>query len=240
MSNFLGEVREAPVSHRSTSILSSNELMAREGIPLQKGMNFRKDLPRQAGGEKPSVFLVLPSHEGEYKDEWRPETQMYIYRGHDSTTIEAGGKSQDQLLMYGSDKLTENGKFYKAANEYKDGLRVAPLQIQVYEKLDPGVWYDKDIFDLVGARSVIEDERKIFKFDLRPHGLKGRTFKSADFDERMMPVTEKIAIWQRDNGRCSECGTEKGLRFVSDTKAGLPNIRLLCATHRGESGGFLG
>lgn len=224
MSNFLGEVR---MSHGPTSILSTNELLAREGADLQKGMNYRKDGPLL------SVFLVLPSHAGEYKDAWDPQTDTYIYLGHDSTTVEAGGRSKDQLLMYADGKLTDNGKFYKAAHEYQDGLRASPLQIQVYEKLDPGVWYDKGVFDLIGARSVTEEGRKVFKFDLRP------TNPSRDrvFDEHMMPVMAKIEIWQRDRGRCSECGAQTGLRFIPDTKG---TIHLLCPTHRGEGGGLLG
>jgi hypothetical protein len=225
MSNFLGEVH---MSHGPTSILSTNELLAREGVNLQKGMNYRKDGPLL------SVFLVLPSHEGEYKDAWDPQTDTYTYLGHDSTTIEAGGRSHDQLLMYTDGKLTDNGKFYKVANEFKDDLRASPLQIQVYEKLDPGVWYDKGVFDLIGARSVNEEGRKVFKFDLRP----ANASHDRIFAERMMPVTTKIDIWQRDRGRCSECGTEAGLRFISDTK-GI--VRLLCPTHRGEEArGLLG
>jgi len=224
MSNFLGEVR---VTRVVTSIISTNELMAREGITLQKGMNYRKDGPLL------SVFLVLPSHDAEYTDEWHPETETYTYEGHDSTTKETGGKSKDQLLMYADGKVTDNGKFYRAAQEYKDGLRTTPLQIHVYEKIDPGVWYDKGIFDLVDARAVTQEGRKIFKFDLRPAGA----LHDGTFDEHMMPVVEKIKIWQNDRGRCRECGTQDGLRFVRDAKS---EIHLLCPAHRGESRGLLG
>ncbi|MBI5004483.1 hypothetical protein HZC00_05320 [Candidatus Kaiserbacteria bacterium] len=225
MSNFLGEVR---VSRVATSLMSTNELMMREGMNLQKGMNFPKH------GEQLPFFLVLPSHEGGYSDEWDPATGVYTFEGHDSTTVEAGGRTPDQLLMYADGKMTENGKFYRAAQEYKDGVRETPLSIHVYEKLDPGVWYDKGLFDLLDARAVSVEGRKIFKFDLKPVGG-----DAADVDERMMPVVVKIDIWQRDNGRCTECGTQDGLRFVRDAQ-GASRTHLLCPMHRGEASGLLG
>lgn len=230
MSNFLGLVL---VSHESTSIISTSEILAREGVNLQKGMNYRKNPLAQEGISPLSVFLVLPSHEGVHKDAWNPKTEIYTYEGHDSTTEKSRKRSKDQLLMYTDGKLTDNGKFYKAANEYKDGIRESPLQIQVYEKLDPGVWYDKGVFDLIDARNVSEEGRKIFKFDLQP------TNPSRDyvFNERMMSVAAKIEIWQNDRGRCSKCGTEIGLRFNNNTKGG---IHLSCPTHRDESRRLLG
>lgn len=219
MSNFLGN---SGALQNPSSLISTAELMAREGVNMQKGMNFRKD------GLLLSVFLVLPTHEGEYADEWNAKKHVYTFEGHDSTTIEAGGKTQHQLLMYESGKLTENGKFYKAANEYKDGLRKTPLQVQVYEKLDAGVWYDKGIFELVDVRCIKEGERKIYKFDLDPAG--------EETPERMMSVVEKIVVWQSDKGRCHKCKVEDGLRFVSERN----KVHLLCKVHRGESGGLLG
>jgi hypothetical protein len=230
MSNFLGDAYEVPP--QATSILSTNELLAREGVNVQKGMNFRKDplmLP---------VFLVLPSHEGEYKEVWDAKKEVYTFEGHDSTTVETGGKSKDQLLMYSDGKLSENGKFYKAANEYKDGVRKAPLKIQVYEKLDPGVWFDKDVFNLVDARRVTEEGRVLFKFDLQPADAERANRDAKQYAERMLPVTTKVAVWKQDNGRCVECGSQAGLRFAHKTNRSA--LHLLCATHRGEDCGLLG
>src|ERR1700683_4764924 len=100
-SNFLGD----PESFRHVSgIISAQELIAREGLDLRKGMNFRDGEPLL------SVFLVLP-HDEVFKDEWHEDTQIYVYQGHDSTTVE-NGKAVDQLMMYESGRLTDNGKFY--------------------------------------------------------------------------------------------------------------------------------
>jgi|GEM_PF-1401468 len=223
-SNFLGDLH---VPRRATSILSAAELMEREGMNLQKGMNFRNN------GEQLSVFLVLSRASGEFKDEWDAAKQRYTYEGHDSTA-EARGATEDQLLMYGSDKVTENGRIFRAAIDFKDGVRHEPLQVQIYEKLDPGVWFDKGIFNLVDAAGVQEGGRKVYKFHLEPADA-GRDDKDEPLEEeRMLGAMEKAAAWEAAKGRCTECGGESGLRFVvTDTK-----IRLVCAIDRGDTSGW--
>ena len=150
-------------------------------------MNFRDDEFML------SVFLVLPREHG-YADMWDEENQQFIFEGHDSTTVESG-KSVDQLAMYESGKLTDNGKFLKAANAFKDGIRKEPMQIQVYEKIDSGVWFDKGIFDLIDARHVSQDGRKVYKFYLTPAETRGH-YDEHDPDriERLIPAGAKAEI----------------------------------------------
>lgn len=225
MSNFLGEVH---VPKRPTSILSASELMEREGLMLQKSMNFRD------AGEQLSVFLVLAKDDGAFRDAWDAKRGIYTFGGHDSTTKETGGKSLDQLLMYGGDKLTENGKFYKAAHALKDGVRKEPLQVQVYEKLDPGVWFDKGIFDLMDAAPANRDGRKVFHFFLQPAD-RARSDRDPVFEEeRYLSAAAKAAAWEKAKGRCATCNIQNGLRFVKSGK----QIRLLCAKDRGEASGW--
>ncbi len=218
-SNFLGEVGG---SNQASAILSAPAVASREGVDLQKSMNYRDD------GQGLSVFLVLPRGEG-FRDEWHPETQEYIFEGHDSNTVE-GGQEIDQLLMYGSGRLSENGKFVKAANAYKDGAQKEPLQIQVYEKLDPGVWYDKGIFNLMDANVVDEKGRKVFKFILTLADAEFYAAGDPDTIERMLPAAVKAETWQRDRGRCSECGIEFGLRFMGKGE----DVHLRCTAHSGR------
>lgn len=213
---------------RPTSILSASELMEREGLMLQKSMNFRdKD-------EALSVFLVLAKEDGEFKDAWDAKKLRLTFEGHDSITKETGGKSLDQLLMYGGEKLTENGKFYKAAHAFKDGTRAEPLQVQVYEKLDPGVWFDKGIFDLVDAVGVTEGGRKVFKFLLLPANSERNDRDLVLEEERFLSASVKAAAWEKAKGRCAACKLQSGLRFVQSGK----NIQLLCAKDRGEASGW--
>jgi hypothetical protein len=185
-------------------------------------MNFR-----EKGGFL-SVFLVL-EHDT-FHDEWDAESEIYTYRGHDSTTVESG-KQRDQIAMYSDGRVTDNGKFLKAANSFKDGMREEPLQVQIYEKLDPGVWFDKGIFNLVDAKQVTESGRKVYKFYLNPASNRERSAESEeDYRERMLSATEKVTIWKRDNGRCVMCGAQSGLHF--DDSAETTQLR--CERHSGR------
>lgn len=226
-SNFLGNAGVRRIS----AIISGNELIAREGVNLTKGMNFRDERTGLA-----SVFLVLPSHNGEFKDEWNGDTNIYIFEGHDSTTAEADKRS-DQLMMYESGKVTDNGKFYKAAHAFKDGLVRMPMQIHVYEKLDPGVWFSKGIFNLIDAERVSEGGRKVFKFHLMPaEAFETGVLRDEDGVEAMIPAAIKFAVWERAGGRCESCNEDRDLRFVppSDYEISVDSIKLLCAAHRGS------
>lgn len=200
-----------------SSIISMAELLTREGAELGKGMNYRDD-PALL-----SVFLILP-REGEYTDSWDADRALLICEGHDSVAEGAAGRKDDQLLMYASGRPTENGKFYKAAHAYKDGMRDFPLQVQVYEKLDPGVFFDKGIFNLVDATYGGDGTRKVARFFLSPAD-------AADHDpswsERMIPASLKAQAWVISRGRCGICASEEGLHFVS----GAPYPALLCTLH---------
>lgn len=216
MSNFLGSVEPM----RSSSLVSTAELTAREGVNLQKAMNYRADGRR-------SVFLVLP-HNGIFCDEWDEENAVYIFIGHDS--IAMGGKAEhDQKAMYESGRLSDNGKFLKALD------REERIEIQVYEKVDTGVWYDKGFFILIGATESKVDGRRVYTFFLEPSN-KGHFSEDRHHRERMLSATEKTSAWAHDNGRCHECHNEQGLRFVERNGT----IALLCPIHRGEGGGLLG
>jgi hypothetical protein len=47
-------------------------------------------------------------------------------------------------------KLTANGKFEKAALEFKSGSR-RPEAVRVYEKIKDGIWTYNGVFELVDA-----------------------------------------------------------------------------------------
>ncbi len=202
-------------------IISASELSVREGMNLQKGMNFRDK------GEQLSVFLVLP-RDGVYTDIWDEAQMRYGYEGHDSIAEGATGRTDDQLLMYASGKPTDNGKFYKAAHAYKDGIRAEPLQVQTYEKLDPGVWFDKGIFDLIDAtygRETSESgTRKVARFFLTPVDAVLPEVERVAWRERMLPAAQKATIWQEGPGRCAICGEQSSLHFNDD--------QLRCTAHR--------
>jgi hypothetical protein len=217
-------------------IVSHAEVLMREQQGLQKNMNYRDD-------GRPSVFLISDKGD-EHTDEWHEDEQLFIVEGHDASTKGAKKKVADQELVHESGHLSDNGKFYREANKFKDGVRKDAMQIQVYERLDAGVWYDKGIFDLIDAQRHMKDKRRTFKFVLAPaYGGADEVYAR----ERMVPARVKCAVWERDQGRCVICGSDTNLYFEAmqharDGGAGddADNISLRCALHAaGEKKGFL-
>lgn len=232
MSNFLGNPGE---SLRRSMIVSHAEVLMREQQGLQKNMNFRDD-------GRPSVFLISDKGD-EHTDEWHPIEQLFIVEGHDATT-KADKKSADQELAHESGKLSDNGKFYREAQKYRDGVRRDAMQIQVYERLDAGVWYDKGIFSLVDAQRHMKDKRRVFKFVLSPaYGGADQGYNT----ERMIPAAIKQRVWEQNEGRCTVCRADSNLFFTQmqpETDGGASddsdNIKLTCSVHTiGAKGGFL-
>ena len=72
---------------------------------------------------------------------------------------------QPERTPYGT--LTQNGRFYQAAQDYKDGRR-PPERVRVYEKLRQGIWsvvcgsadelhFDHDLPYSKGGTSITEE-----------------------------------------------------------------------------------
>lgn len=213
-------------------IISYLELSLKEKQSLQRGMNFRTD-------GRPSVFLMSTKRNAPYRDEWSGTT--LIYEGHDAPTTMTGGKNKkelDQPMHLPSGRLTENGKFYKAAEKYKKNT-AKPFPIQVYEKLDSGVWFDKGIFNLVDAKYVPDENRKVFKFYLEPSENTRSFDEDIDYKhERLIPTWVKVEVWRRDKGKCTTCGATDGLHYdhiLPYSRGGRSNdprnIQILCARH---------
>ena len=57
-------------------------------------------------------------------------------------------KRMDQPDALPTGKLTQNGKFKKAIEDFRKGAR-RPEPVMVYEKIMAGVWSLKGVFDLV-------------------------------------------------------------------------------------------
>ena len=227
------------MSTLDTHIISYLELVTKEQAQLQKGMNFRRN-------GRPSVFLMSVKPNAPYADEWIEDTQELIYEGHD---VYGGGtdrKGIDQPMYTPAGSLTDNGKFFLESERYKKQEREEPLQIQVYEKLMPGIWYDKGIFDLIDAKIIPRNNRRVFTFHLRPNST---TTKDSDMSlqeyvhERMIPTSVKVIVYKRDGGKCTSCGAKDGLHYehiLPYSKGGRSddarNIQLLCARHNLEKG----
>mgnify|MGYP001101419592 CR=1 FL=1 len=218
-------------------VISYNQLEAKEGFRVQKGMNF---------GVKGSYSIVLMSTEknAPYHDQMF-ENGTIEYEGHNAP--KTGGvipKIVDQPRHTKTGGLTENGKFEQAVFDYKTG-RIDPSKIQVYRKIRPSVWVDMGLYDLVecfekDVQIEVGGTRRVFRFWLKPV-LDNNASESEMVDlahNRMIPGDVQREVYERDGGRCTQCGSTDNLHFdhiLPFSKGGSSktarNIQLLCARH---------
>jgi hypothetical protein len=110
-------------------IISYGDLVAAEKANLQKGMNF-------GNGHRHSVFLMSVRRGAPYADSFDSDTGTLIYEGHDEpqTASVKDPKIVDQPLTTKSGGWTENGKFFRAAMDFKSGLTSKAHLIRVYAR----------------------------------------------------------------------------------------------------------
>jgi hypothetical protein len=240
---------------RYREVLSYPEMVQREGIALQKGMNFRV----RGGAAGYSIVLMSVRKGAPYQDQWHdelaggPHAGMLEYEGHDLPRYRHSSvnpKQVDQPMALPSGVLTENGKFYEAAMAAKSDERSAEV-VQVYEKIADGIWCDRGRHLLVDAEIKTvpialnsTKTRKVFRFYLRPTATPDATTREDERElsiSRQIPTAVKVAVWKRDHGKCVECGRTDNLHFDHDvpfSKGGssitAENVRLLCARHNLE------
>ena len=199
-----------------------------ENASLQRGMNFRP-----AG--RRSVFLMSTRKGAPYRDRIEDEGLTLVYEGHDMAKNAGASepKKIDQPDMLGSGKLTENGKFLKAAERHK-AAGEPPELVKVYEKIKDGIWADNGTFKLV--------VRNVFKFRLTAiegdDGTLDTVTASLPPRARIIPSSVKQTVWIRDEGKCKICGANDELHFdhiIPYSKGGssmiAANVQLLCARH---------
>ena len=213
----------------SDKIISYHQMVAIERMSLQRGMVF-------SDGRKYSILLMSRRKNALYIDEFDKNGNL-IYEGYD-TKINKNIKPKelDQQLETPKGTWTDNGKFYKAAMDFKSGLRKEPELVKVYEKIDVGIWSIKGFFQLIDVKKVFDGKRNVWKFYLKPVITKiFNRIEDLPFN-RIIPTSVKVKVWQRDKGRCALCNTTKNLHYDHDlpfSKGGTSlserNIRILCA-----------
>lgn len=222
----------------TNEIISYLEMCTREGASLQRGMNYRLN-------PEHSVILMSVRPNAPYADRLKDDGATLIYEGHDiprSANI-PDPKRLDQPEKTLAGNLTENGKFKKAAEDFKAGRR-ATERVRVYEKLKQGIWSYNGLFELVDAWIETDGERDVFKFKLlalEDEGPIALTNPAATLRRRIIPTAVKVEVWKRDHGQCVVCGAKDDLHFdhiLPFSKGGssvtAANVQLLCARHNLE------
>ncbi len=217
------------------TVLSHTEMCRREGVNLQRGMNYG------LGGNH-SVILMSVRPNSPYRDRLEDGGITLIYEGHDQpqTPLCPIPKKVDQPGVLPSGKLTQNGKFHAAAQTYKKGAR-CPERVRVYEKLRSGIWSYNGIFHLVDAWQERDEHRLVYKFKLiaveGDEDFAGPVHMDAE-RRRIIPTAVKLEVWKRDGGKCRICDAKDELHFdhiVPFSRGGtsltVENVQLLCARH---------
>lgn len=221
----------------NNEILSYTEMCQREGVALQRGMNFRLHPTH-------SVLLMSLRRNAPYADAIADGGTTLTYEGHDQPRF-AGGpdpKTVDQPDRLPSGKLTQNGLFFEAAQRARAGE--PPERVHVYEKIADGIWSFNGVFHLVDAWQEVRAGRLVFKFKLRladaesiPQAMRPISLSPG----RLIPSAVKLAVWRRDRGACVQCGKTDELHFdhifpfsKGGTSVAPENVQLLCARHNLE------
>ena len=216
------------------TIISYYELVGIEKQNLQRGMNYRCSKGH-------SVFLMSTRSNAPYDDEIAADGRILIYEGHDSDKrYSKNPKKEDQPRFLPSGKLTDNGKFEKAALDFKNNKRSAEI-VRVYEKIKDGIWSFNGVFKLMDSYQKQVNGRSVFKFILQLTDEKIKGLEEAvelETDARLIPSEVKAQVWKRDKGKCVQCGSKEHLHFdhilpysKGGTSRDVRNIQLLCARH---------
>jgi hypothetical protein len=217
------------------NVISYIEMCRREGTSLQAGMNFG------LGGNH-SVILMSVRPNAPYRDRLEDGGTTLIYEGHDEPkgASAPNPKLVDQPESYASGSPTQNGRFHRAAQDTKAGVR-PPERVRVYEKIRTGIWSYNGIFHLVDSWREQDEHRVVFKFKLE--AVEGEEDLSIPPDahptrRRLIPTAVKLEVWKRDAGKCVICGAMDELHFDHDlpwakggTSVVASNVQLLCARH---------
>lgn len=222
----------------ANEIISYLEMCSREGVSLQRGMNYR------LGGNH-SIILMSLRPGAPYDDRIEDDGTTLIYEGHDEPRSRGGPdpKTVDQPETNDAGRLTQNGLFHQSAQDCKAARR-GPERVRVYEKIRQGVWSYNGVFHLLDSWREESNGRLVFKFKLV--AVEGdddfsRPPQAHAERRRVIPTAVKLKVWHRDGGKCVTCGATDELHFdhvVPVAKGGTSllaeNVQLLCARHNLE------
>lgn len=220
-------------------IISYREMCDAEKVQtLQRGMNYRLSSDY-------SVILLSQRPNAPYKDKVQSDGITIEYEGHNvsKNSYEHNPKLDDQMPALPSGVYIQNGLFVKAVDDFKNNKRNAEL-VKAYEKILPGVWSLKGVFELIDYHIIHDGQRNVFRFVLRLSQNQEINIEPSEKSlshTRIIQSEVKMQVWKRDSGECVLCGSKENLHFDHDlpfSKGGTSltsnNVRLLCMKHNLE------
>lgn len=228
-------VMKIPKNFVQGDIISYDTICKEErNVRLQRGMHFRFD-------EKYSILLASTREGSPYDDEIINDGKTLLYEGHDvhKTKKVPNPKIIDQPMYLKNGEFTQNGLFFDAAQKYKAGVGPAEI-VRIYQKIKGGIWTFAGNFYLNDSSYETINSRKVFKFmlDLIEDKTSSKSQTNKKSPGRLIPASVKFEVYQRDKGRCVECGETSDLHYdhiLPYSKGGSSttseNIQLLCARH---------
>ncbi|MFC2030980.1 HNH endonuclease [Chloroflexota bacterium] len=228
----------------ANEIIGYLDMCQREGVNLQRGMNYRL-------GDTHSVFLMSVRPNAPYRDRIEDNGSTLVYEGHDVSRNSGNPdpKAVDQPESTPRGSPTQNGMFHKAAQDAKQGLR-QPERVRVYEKIRQGIWSYNGVFHLIDSWRESDGSRQVFKFKLVAveEEIQVSPTPAVPVEpRRLIPTQVKLEVWKRDHGRCVKCGATDELHFDhiipfsrGGTSLTADNVQLLCARHNLEKSDGLG
>lgn len=208
---------------------------------LQRGMNF--------GINGYSILLMSVKPNAPYADRISEDGLTIFYEGHDVPGDKLKELDQPEYTPNGS--LTQNGLF-KSAIKTASKTGEWPL-VRIYEKLQMGIWTYRGLFELKDVSYIERGGRRVFEYVLTiteqnlELAEKHLSIKNIDIEQtRQIPGKIKLAVYKRDKGICTKCGSKDNLHFdhvLPFSKGGTSlkeeNIQLLCARHNLEKSASL-
>lgn len=219
-------------------IITYDELRAFAGFQIQHGMNH--GLPNGK-----NIFLMSIRENAPYEDQISDDGSTIEYEGHnEKRSVHCSNPDLvDQPRQNKGGTYTPNGEFEKAALAFKnDGL--APCKIEVFNKIKKGLWSFCGVFNLVDVNYFQSGQRKVFRFKLVLCESDSDSHEIVDLKhDRVIPSDIQATVFNRDKGRCIQCGATDNLHFdhiLPYSKGGsskkAENIQLLCARHNLSKG----
>ncbi|MBQ7328239.1 MAG: HNH endonuclease [Clostridia bacterium] len=218
-------------------VIKDSDIVFEEGRALRREMNFHIE-------HKSYSIILIYTNRNNYKVGDDGRTVLHeghnVQKTHNKTNLSE--KYVDQPMKTPEGLLTENGKFYMAALDYKN-KKTAVHKVKMYEKIKEGVWAYNGFFNLVDAYIENDGNRNVFKFklemiedDLDAQETYDRIVQLNMEHNRLIPTDVKVAVYARDKGRCAKCGSYKNLHYdhirpfsKGGSSTTVDNIQLLCA-----------